>query len=220
MKKYQLFLSYYTLLVSLGLFVWSVFWGPKPQSLLLAFLFVPIGLYFWLILFNNYSVQASETNAKLPLIILLALFISVTSILAYDYFSPNPLVSQMEALRAEVAKIGPLAAPPSGIAESSLAAQLRRLETELAGLKNKNASPAATGSLGDEAFTVGLVTIKDAKNKTADLYQDKSLKGAVVGKIDFGKSYPFIDKDPAWYLILFNGKQGYVASNLVKEYAD
>lgn len=214
MRNYRLFLAYYTFFASLTIFAWSIFFGPKPQSLLLAILFVPIGLYFWLIFSHPPQIETEE-HTKIPLFILAALLISAVSLLASNTTRPDQkealakLSAQVDSLHQELAKINPPVAGP----DASTAAQLRALKNDIINLK---AASNGANLLGDETTQAGIITTKD-KSQSVNVYQEKNLSGKIIGKLEMGKTYPFIDKSADWYLVLLAGQQGYVASSLVKE---
>ena len=105
MKKYQLFLAYYTLIASLSLFFWSIFWGPKPQSFFLTLVIIPISLYFWLIMTGHHRGAGDATedqdqrlHVRLPLIILATLFISTLSIFVYSVAYSKSLSTQSASI--------------------------------------------------------------------------------------------------------------------------
>ncbi|MBI4099375.1 hypothetical protein HY440_00030 [Candidatus Microgenomates bacterium] len=220
MAKYRLFLAYYTLAATVSLFAWAIIWGPKPQSLLWPLLAIPIAIYFALT-FTGHLESAPESGSKFPLLVLAALFVSLVGVLAYTASLPPKtdtsaaLLSEIQSLRQEVAKLAPA---PTG-QDASTAAELRRIKSELGTLKS--APPSSPSSLlTDDNSQVGIVTIKDPKTQTVNVYQDKTLSGKVIAKMEQGKTYPFIDKNPSWYLILVSSQQGYVASSAVKEVAN
>lgn len=210
MKGYRLFLAYYTLLAVCGLFVWSLFFGPKPQGFLLVLLVLPIATYFAMI-FTGHPEEPS-TNHRLPILTLAALFVALVAVLAYTAGNPKTpdntakLLSEIAAIRQEVAKLSPTQ-------DSSTAAQLRQIKAELANLKATNSASL----LGYDLSPVGIVTIKDSKTLNVSVYQEKTLSGKTVGKLEQGKTYAFIDKSPDWYLVVVGQAQGYVKSSLVKE---
>ncbi|MBI4099385.1 hypothetical protein HY440_00080 [Candidatus Microgenomates bacterium] len=219
MKRYQLFLAYYTLAISAAIFAWSIFWGPKPQSFILAAIFIPVAIYFGLV-FSGHSTQDfdQQEQNKIPLVILATLFISTISLLAYNLTNPtsadklSALSSQIQSLRGDIASLNKPTADPN----ASTAAEIKKIKADLTNLKLAQSGSDLTSVLSADASS-GIVTIKDSKNKTVNVYQDKSLSATISAKIEFGKTYPFIDKDPNWYLVLVSGKQGFVQSLLLKE---
>jgi len=70
--------------------------------------------------------------------------------------------------------------------------------------------------MGDSTVKVGSITIVD-KNTNCRCLFGKKLILKVVGIIEFGKTYTFIQKDADWYLLLLDGKEGFVNSQFVKE---
>lgn len=221
MRNYRLFLVYYTLAALLAVFFWSIFWGPKPQSLILPVLLTPVAIYFWLVFSGRPAEDIdSQEHSKFPLIVIATLFISSVSMFAYAA-SPtansmlDTLSTQIQSLHNDIASLNKLPSNP----DASTAAELKKIKSDIASLKSNQTYSNNDNLLGVETSS-GVVTINDPKNKTVNVYQDKSLTATVSAKIEFGKTYPFIDKGLDWYLILASGKQGFVQSSLLKEVND
>lgn len=219
MRNYKLFLAYYTLIACLLLFAWSVFFGPKPQAFLLTLLLAPIGIYFCM-LFTHPSVGDEAKDSRLPIAILATLFVSSLSIFVYATVSnrltnPNPpasLLTEMQSLRQEVAKLN-----LTQEQENKAAAELQKIKTELANLKSTSQNTISIEDiLGVASPSGGLVTIKDSKNRTVNVYQEKNTSSKVLTKMEFGQNYPFIDKSPDWYQVVVNNQTGFVSSQFVK----
>jgi len=228
MKGWRIFLAYYTLVVSLALFIWSLFFAQKPQGFLLTLLVVPINFYFWLLVagFGRHSLDSSEGQSeqkyvKYPFLVLATVFISSFSIFFYSLINSRVSSSESASLSRISQQIDSLKkelADQNKELEAKIIEKTQDLQSSIAKIESaqkiagdKNVLEATT------ALEVGTVTIKDEKNKKINVYKDKSLSSEIIGKAEFGKMYTFIEKDQNWYLILFNDKQGYIQSELVKE---
>jgi hypothetical protein len=228
MKGWRIFLAYYTLVVSLALFIWSLFFAQKPQGFLLTLLVVPIGFYFWLLVagFGRHSLDSSESQseqkyARYPFLVLATVFISSFSIFFYSLInsrvsssesaSLSRISQQIDSLKKELADQNKELEAKIIEKTQDLQSSIAKIESAQKTAGDKNVLDATT------ALEVGTVTIKDEKNKKINVYKDKSLSSEIIGKAEFGKMYTFIEKDQNWYLILFNDKQGYIQSELVKE---
>lgn len=95
--------------------------------------------------------------------------------------------------------------------------ELKTVKNELANIKSKQKVTKEATVMGDTTLQVGTITIADKKYPTANVYQEKILSSSIVGKIEFGKTYTFIEKTPDWYLVLIGEKEGYVSNQFVKE---
>lgn len=231
MKRYQLFLAYYTLIATLALFIWSIFFAPKPQGFLLTLFVIPISLYFWLLVSGvskPYPSDPSSENqnrgekTKLPLIVLIILFISVFSVFAYSEISSRPLNSESESASAfkQISSLKlELEKQNKAFHEKheEMVGELRELKDELINIKWVQKVNEDATVMGDATSLVGTVTIKGQENQTVNVYAEKSASSKVLGKAEFGKTYTFIEKDQDWYLILLGNKEGFISSQFVKE---
>lgn len=245
MKRYQLFLAFYTLITSTSLFIWSLIFAPKPQGFFLTLLIIPTSLYFWLIVLGVYKPQLADSHSenqngkessKLPLIILMTLFISSFSLFVYSIISSRSLSSEsvflpvvskeISSLRQEIEKLNQNDKLNQNTELSEkMAKELNAVKSELADLKSGQKGIEDTSILGEEASQGGTLTIKDKKNSTVNVYEEKSLSSKIIGKAEFGKTYIFIEKNQDWYLILLTDvqknqnseKQGFISSQFVKE---
>ncbi len=241
MKRYQLFLAYYTLITSTSLFIWSLIFASKPQGFFLTLLIIPISLYFWLIVLGIFKPQPAkslfinqigEEGSKWPLIILMTLFISSFSLLVYSIISSRspgsesvllPAVSkEISSLRQEIEKLSP---DKESSANAKLAEELKAVKSKLTDLQSGQKRIEEASFSAEEASPGGTLTIKDKKNSTVNVYERKSLTSKIIGKAEFGKTYIFIEKYPDWYLVLLadvqknqnSGGQGFISSQFVKE---
>jgi len=227
MKRYQLFLAYYTLIATLALFIWSIFFIQKPQGFLLTLFIIPISLYFWILVTGVSKLRPSDPSTenqnqgkrtKFPLIVLMTLFISSFSIFAYSEINSRslnqesasaPVVKQVSSLKLELEN-------QNKTFHEELIRELGKVKDQLINLKGVQKVTPDTGILGD-ATSVGTVTIKDKQYPIVNVYKEKNISSEVIGKAEFGKTYTFIEKDQTWYLILLGEKQGYIQSEFVKE---
>ena len=230
MKRYQLFLAYYTLIATVVLFTWSIFFMPKPLSFLLTLLVAPTGIYFWLLITGTSkplpSDQSSENqrqkeNPMLPFVILMTLFISSFSIFVYSEIINRSSLNLQSAVTTSVAKqISSLKLEIKDQNKAFLENMVKEFKTvkdELTNMKGTQKVSEEATVMGDTTLQVGTITIADKKYPTVNIYQEKILSSSIVGKIEFGKTYTFIEKTTDWYLILIGEKEGYVDSQFVKE---
>lgn len=224
MKGYRLFLAYYTFITSLALFIWSIFYAPKPQNFLLTALIVPTSLYFWLLI-GGVSKPPSSTsenqgkNINFPLIVLMTLFVSSFSIFVYSTANnrssnselvPTSISKQIDSLKLELKN-------QNKVFHEETVVELSKLKNQLINLKSAQKVTENTEILGDITALAGTVTIKDKIYPTVNVYSEKSTSSAVLGKAEFGKTYTFIEKNQDWYLILIGTKEGFINSKFVKE---
>jgi hypothetical protein len=222
MKQYRLFLAYYTFIATLASFIWSLFFAPRPQSFLLTLFLLPACIYFWLLLTKPASNLPSENqgkNVKIPLIILMTLFISSFSIYAYSEvnnrsfnseFTSLSTSKQLDLLKLELEN-------QNKIFRAELIKEFGGLKNQLVNLKTSQKVVENTGSSEDTTSAVGTITITDKKYPTINVYTEKSSSSAVIGKAEFGKTYTFIEKNKDWYLILLGAKEGFISNQFVKE---
>ena len=230
MKRYQLLLAYYTLIITVVLFFWSIFFTPKPLSFLLTLLVAPTGIYFWLLVTGTSKPQPSEApienqkhkgQPKFPFVVLMTLFISSFSIFIYSEITNRSSLNSQLAVTTSVAKqIGSLKlelGDQNKAFRDDMVKELKTVKNELANIKSKQKVTKEATVMGDTTLQVGTITIADKKYPTANVYQEKILSSSIVGKIEFGKTYTFIEKTPDWYLVLIGEKEGYVSNQFVKE---
>lgn len=241
MRKFQLVLAYYTLIISCGLFFWSILLGPKPYGLLLAVLIIPVGIYFWIIILGRSKIKAveypkeaksEEQLTKVSLTILFTLLISSLSMFAFAFINTKFL-------------------SPSNDIPSSVSSRLSLIEQEMENLNNdkiestdkilgaleeiKNNSVSEDEETADEIISkiekekllgasdtnLEAVTIRSKENNKVNVYKEKNSSSDVVGQAVYGEKYTFLDKEQDWYLILFTDKkdtvEGYINSQFVKE---
>lgn len=226
MRKQQLILAYYTFFVSLGLFFWALFFSAKPTGFLLTVLFIPTSLYFFLSFTGFFKIRPQtisadrpETNhAKIPLMILLTLFISSMSIFSYsliidhtehtDSRSNIQISKQVSELRKELRN-------QNTASRNQVLKELASVKDQLVSLKSSQKTKEASNVMGEKTANVGTITLKD-NNTPATMYEEKSLSSKTVGTLEFGRNYTYLEKDGEWYLI-FGEKEGYIQSQLVKE---
>jgi hypothetical protein len=223
MKQYRLFLAYYTFIATVASFIWSLFFAPRPQSFLLTLFLLPASIYFWLLLTKPQSSNLPSENQgksiKIPLIVLMTLFISSFSIYAYSEMNNRSFNSeftslstskQLDLLRLELEN-------QNKTFREELTREFGGLKSQLINLKTSQKVIEDTETLGDTTSAVGTVTIIDKKYPTVNVYTEKSSSSAVIGKAEFGKTYTFIEKDSKWYLILLGAKEGFINNQFVKE---
>lgn len=216
MRK-QLILAYYTFFVSIALFLWALFIVQKPEGFLLAFLFIPTSLYFFLSFTGRFHPEAThaEKHGTIPLVILLTLFISAVSIFVFSTIetTKKPAAADTTLLQHVAKQIATLSEKldnQNNASNTRLQKEVEKIKQQL--MKETDANPSAKTTA-----TVGTITPKDMSTP-ATIYQEKSISSPVVGTAEFGKNYTYLEKDGEWYLI-FGEKEGYVSDQFVKEVA-
>ena len=232
MKRYQLFLVYYTLITSLVLFIWSLIFAPKPQGFLLTLIVIPTSIYFWLLVLGVSKLkpsapssenQTQEKQVKLPLIALITLFISsfisAFSIFVYPAINSRLLNSESASLSVsgQVSSLKLELENQNKAFHEEMVREFGEVKDQLAKIKPAPKVTEAATNPEETPVQVGTVTIKDQKNKTVNIYQEKNLNSNVIGKAEFGKNYTYTEKDQNWYLILLGEKEGFISNQFVKE---
>ncbi|MDP2585493.1 MAG: hypothetical protein Q8P29_01280 [Candidatus Levybacteria bacterium] len=227
MGTWKIFLAYYTFIVSLVLFIWSIFYAQKPEGFFLTLLIIPINLYFLLLIAGVGKSQSSNspsenqgTGSKLPQVVLMTLFVSTFSIFVYSEISSRSINSQSPASLSVSKQINSLALDLEKQNKESyedLIKELGKIKNQLINLKAAQKVSEDAGILGETTVLVGTITISDPKNQTITVYAEKSVSSKIVGKAEFGKNYTFLEKDQDWYLILLGVEEGFIRSQFVKE---
>ena len=232
MRKYQLFLSYYSTIIITSLFIWSFFYVKGSQGFLITLLLLPISLYFWLLVTGFFKNRNDESlpitklqNLKFALFtFLFALFISALSLFSYSQVD-NHFTARLKSLEfskevRNLKKELENANRTKGSYENVML-ELTQLKNELTKLRDQpngalgNSDKQASSGAKSQA---GFVTLKDNANPTSNVYQEKDLSSKVVGKVQFGTDYVFLQKEKDWYFIgVGNNQQGWIESQLVKE---
>lgn len=222
MRKFQYLLAYYTLITSIILFVWGIFFGPKPLGFIIAILVIPSSIYFWLLILgvsklspNSSAEEVKKQDtamAKVALTILITLFVSTGSILVYSLITINLLgikptstedIRKLSKLGEEVQRLNQV-----DNQNEELVGELRDLKKQIDKIEDDKGSVAAKDPdfktvQGVSDSTVGAVTINDDSYKNVNIYETKSSSSKVIGKAEFGKNYTFLSKDVDWYLVIF-----------------
>ncbi len=241
MRKFQLILAYYTLLVSGGLFFWSIFLAPKPYGLLLAGLVAPIGIYFWTIILGRSKLKAveypkeaksEEQLTKVSLAILFTLLISSTSMFTFSFIN-NKLIAPTSDVPSSVAsRLSLIEQEVTDLSDEKNESTDKILD-ELEELKNNTKIEDEESAdeiiskidkeklLGASDTQIKAITIKNRDNKKVNVYKEKNSSSEIVGQAIYGENYTFLDKEQDWYLILFTDKtdtvEGFINSQFVKE---
>jgi len=223
MRKFQYILAYYTLVTSIILFIWGIFFGPKPLGLIVALLVIPSSIYFWLLILGVAKIgpnaskeevkKQDQAMAKVALTVLLTLFVSTGSILVYSLITINLLgikptstedIRKLSRLDEEVSRLNKV-----DTTNEELVDELKDLKKEIDKIDNDKTDSIAARDpdfktiQGVSDSTVGAVTISDKSYQNVNIYETKSSSGSVIGKAKFGKNYTFLSKDEDWYLVIF-----------------
>lgn len=224
MKKYQLFLAYYTLIATVILFIWSLFYATKPEGFLYTILTIPIAIHFWLVLSGKgKSKSTDETESKkqknpnIPFIILATLFISAFSIYAYAQIQEKGKASDSQTTSSFSDKIDSLKTDLEEQNKIFYEKLSKELELATDKLELEDTNDENTSISEDTTIKVGSITIADKENSIVKVYLEKDTTSKVIGEIKYEETYTYITKDANWYLILLDDEEGYVSSQFVKE---
>ena len=221
MRGFQIFLAYYTLIVSVSIFIWSLIFVPKPEGILLALLIFPVSLYFWLTLSGTFKPNSEDQrkSAKLPIFILATLFISALGIFTYSTTTGRLASERIASLEKDLDK-----ASQNKESYENVAKELKDTKKALALAKLEKKDLEKPAVLAESNPQVGTITIKDTAYAIVEVYEKKSFTSNVIGKAEYGKDYTFIEKDQNWYLIILpdsqesgSVKDGYINSQFVRE---
>lgn len=210
MKHIQPFLAYYTIVVSTTLLIWAVFINHSSETLIIALLFVPCGLYFWLNITKIVSPAKEAVGNSFAKTILVALIISSASAFIYGSIFSN--ATQTKSLDSNILKalsdqISAIEINPTQTMDPQITQQLKSISSRLAKLESDSAPSTSLASISTD-------------NHDTNIYKEKSTTSPILGKLTSEKNYLIVEKSPDWYLI-FNenveGTQGYVQAKLVKE---
>ncbi len=209
MKKFQIILAYYTLIVSTALLIWAIFVSSRPESFLVALLFIPCGIYFWATAAGIIKADFSKDNmTKTVPFFLMALLASSLSALIYSgvISYSNKSQKQVKTIQTEYSS-------------DRVTQRLDNLTQEVEKLSTKPVQPVpAKAILGQSDQKINTITLKEKPETTpVNIYKEKSTSSEVVGTAEFGKPYIFLSKDDSWYLVYENNKEGYIESSMVKE---
>lgn len=216
MKMYQVFLAYYTFIVSISLFIWAVIFAPKPDGFFLALLLSPMSIYFYLLISGgfkksqqDFAEEYKRINIKFYIALMVVFFLSSFAIFFYSVSNQNTLSKEIDSLKKSL------------LSANQKAESYKETSSGLTNVKSVIA--VANSEESEETNTqAGSLTISDAKNSTVSVYEEKSLTSNIVGIAEYGKNYTFIEKDQDWYLILLPDddkevKEGYISSLYVEE---
>lgn len=208
MKKFQLLLPYYTLIVSTTLVLWAIFVNTKPESLILALLFLPCGLYFWLTAARGIK-NDTPHDPKTLRTLFFALIISCLSSFVYAI-----VIGQTQITPVQTPKVKENA--KQVVLDPKIMDELQKINTRLEKIEAGQKSSVTQEVLGTNS-QIRSVTPKDPKVPFVDVYEEKSSSSKKIGQAEFGKVYLFLEKDSNWYLIFTGGQIGYIDSTMVKE---
>lgn len=219
MRKYQIFLAYYTFIVSSSLFISAFIFAPKPEGFFLALLLIPISLYFYLLISGTFKAHAEakvenkNLNLKFPFILMTLFFISSFAIFFYSISNQQTLSKEIISLKKDLER-----KTQNQESYKQISEELKEVKSAIAVAKTKKTE----ASVDESASGVGAVTINDSKYQTVDVYEKKTSSSNIIGKAEYGREYTFIEKTPNWYLILLPDlqtgiKEGYIGSLFVKE---
>ncbi len=205
----KLFLFYFSLVAITILFLVSPFFLPKPQNIINAVLLAPVAFFLWTHALNPDFFSAPKWSPKIGALILVFSFLGI-----FAYF--------LSVSFAKYLTFGSIAMPNSDAAINDIRQSLNEtntrdgefksyIEGELTTIKAKvdnlgardvsvlGVTPTETPTL--PAGTVGQITAKDANLTDIAIYETASVDSKVVGSAKYGITYPYSEKNEAWYKI-------------------
>ncbi len=173
--------------------------------------------------------------------ILTGFFIFIIFLLNLFYFQQKNLLNQIKQIDKKQQQIfeslnysknNDFKQPLNNSSENfQLLQEIAKLKREINQLKSqveeqqdffdfaKNQTPSEiTSPTSSIINNLKFITLNDRKWQQVDVYQDKSSSSKIIGKISYGKYYPFTKKENNYYYIqLENGLYGWVNQQFVKE---
>lgn len=236
---YRKILFYYSIIISILLFIWVVFFMPGPENLILLLVFLPIPLYFFLTITRLIrksskdgsphveSTQHPKTNKpliRLGFFVLATLFISTLSITTYSLMHKNlspttNLVSDTdnktdEQLDQILDRLGEFEATSEDNSR-----QLNKIYLEVSDNAQTEKTLGAFDGVevetsDDNATPSGYLITKTSK--PVDIYSSNSTSAKIIGTAQLSKTYPYIEKVGSWYKIkLSTSEIGWIMAKFV-----
>lgn len=236
MNKYQKFLFYYSLIVSSVLFINAIFLTPSPQNFFFLALFMPITLYFWLLISVSREKKKPGEEDTLNWSLKMAGIVLLLGILGvFGYFlagQMDPVSKNLSAMnKVYITSIDELEQKIEELASSQdkqLLSEIEDIKDKLSDLKDKQLTGGTLGLTDEYEPYVsenilsntpkGYLTISDNKWSLIDIFEDSLSSSKIVGQMEYGKTYPFFESRGNWYLTkLPDGTEGWVTASFVKE---
>ncbi len=235
MKKFHKFLFYYGIIFGTILFLTVLFFVPRMENIILAILFLPLILYFWVTLSRPNEVSFGHWSGRLLFIVFLfsslgifAHSLALQASQEKEIMEKNLDASQTaEELKAEVEKLR-----LAGESDQDILERLDKIKEELAGISSQQTTkqtlgtttetePAEDSSDYDQirlstdsqvGGPLGFIIIKD-RDQLTNIYQQPSSSSKVIGQFEYNQEYPFFKNEDCWFQItLPDGVEGWIES--------
>lgn len=234
MKKFSKFLFFYSIAVASLLFIGALFFIPALENFVLALIFLPVVLYFWITITNPTKVSPGKWSVR---ILVTVLVFSTLGILAYSMVTKNRPAPQ--TLGDQAGEQGSYSDLLSAIdtlgqegSDERLLEILENIQEELdqisadqyqlkqvVGIRDFGPALDDSEDIVDTntgvADTQGQITPKGSQKVKA--YEDTSITSRVVGDLSAGVNYPFFESKGTWYLVSIDDNLGWVSSQEVEE---
>lgn len=193
--------------------------------------------------FEDSSREKKSVIVRAAFLITITLFISSLSIYAYSVlnnsYSPTNQklfkfaienTKAIEDLKLEIEKLAAVQKSGRDLAyeideikaktsednlEDSTQSQVLGLEQQKQLLNRLN--QISTFSAQKSTAQGNFITLSNNDPSSGSVYSESFFTSAVMGRIYYGEKYPLIRKQDSWFLILFDGKQGYIHSQYARE---
>jgi hypothetical protein len=221
MSKLRKFLSFYSIVLTAVFAVGSPFFFPRPYSLLLTLLLIPMVIYFWIGLSNPLDVGVGKWSIRLVLIIfiftILGIFCFWLSRNQACSFNTSPKTDVLSEISES--KITPSLNIPESSDSANLARDLKDIKGEIteikAMLESKNYSLGINDF--DDNLTIGELTLTN-NQKRVDVYESAKTTAKIIGELLPENNYYFYKKEGEWYQVEYSTNHtGWVKAELVKE---
>jgi|GEM_PF-4666389 len=226
MKRFLIFLAYYSIVVATVLVIGSFFFIPKPIGYILSALFIPIAIYLWMRV-SKPSPGKSGWSPKMILVVFLLSLLTLFGFSLTSFLLPKPTEDKQETLLSEKeTELEALKKSNEKILEAleflqeEVAYQAESDEQETLGVSDsfddwKNPLDDIDTELKD---ILGYITIKDEKWLSVDVFENSDSTSSVIATLTFGKIYPFTQSKGEWYEVeLEDGSYGWVQSIYLRE---
>ncbi len=235
MKMFSKFLFFYSIAVASLLFIGALFFIPALENFVLALIFLPVVLYFWITITNPGNVSPSKWSVRM---IMTVLIFASLGILAYSTVTknrpaPQTLGEQVDEQSTYSELMAAIDALGSDSNSEELAETLESIQNELAeisadqfqikqyvGLRdidqNSFDSEPVNQSNPSSAASIGRITPNGSQK--VQVYEEPSITSKTIGELVGGNNYPYFESSGSWYLVsIDNDNLGWVSTQEVKE---
>lgn len=225
---FKYLIAFYSLVITIVLFVGSIFFLPRPQAYATGVLFLPVVIFLWVRATNPEKVDSTKWSSRFVIAVFITGVLGVLAFWLAHLSMSKALLNKADALNS---------GQDTGLSASSssqeildklddISARLDKLETPQTNDKTTlgtNDSPDTSTSLLQEKTTslgdpIGEVTIKDAKYATISIYESKAITSKVVGQVKYGETLTYYASEGEWYHVeLPDGTAGWAQAQFLKE---